>query len=66
MGLLAGGLLSIAILATAGAFVPELSVVVTIPTVVMIFAMVGVMGVVDSYLPIRRVAKIDPASVFKG
>ncbi len=65
LGFLAGWLLSGAVLYITGVFVPELVVLITAPMMLWVLLLVLVMGIIASYLPIRRVAKVDPAVVFK-
>lgn len=66
LGFLLGGLLSGIVIYFAGMFVPEFIITVTVPILGWIFLLFLFMGLVASYIPARKVAKVDPATVFRA
>ncbi|MFQ6130053.1 MAG: ABC transporter permease [Candidatus Hadarchaeaceae archaeon] len=66
LGFVVGGLLSGIFIYFAGMLIPEFVIMVTAPMLVWVFLLFCFMGLVASYLPARKVAGVDPATVFKA
>ena len=66
LGYAVGAALALAINAVAGNYVPEFITEIRWLDAAWIFAVTVVMAVVSSLLPVRRLARIDPAEVFRA
>jgi putative ABC transport system permease protein len=66
LGYLLGAGLALATSAAAGSFVPEFITEIRWLDAAWIFAVTLGMAVVSSLLPVRRLARIDPAEVFRA
>lgn len=65
-GYLLGAVLALAVSAAAGNVVPEFITEIRWLDAAWIFAVTVLMSVVSSLLPVRRLARIDPAEVFRS
>lgn len=66
LGFVLGGILSGFVIYLAGVLVPEFVILVTIPMLMWVFSLFIVAGIIAAYLPARKVAGVDPATVFKA
>lgn len=65
LGFLIGAIVSLPAISLMQYFVPEFAVLVTPQMVVWVFLLFILTGLVASFIPVRRLSNIDPASVFK-
>lgn len=66
IGFMLGFGLTVLIAQIAGRFVPEFVSLIRAYDVTWIFLLTIFMAVIAAYMPVRRIAKIDPAEVFKA
>ncbi len=66
LGFAVGVLLFMVSVFLAGEFVPEFSIVITSEVIIGVFLSACAMSLIAAYLPIRRIARIDPLIVFKS
>lgn len=66
LGFVLGGILSGLVIYLARALVPEFIILVTVPMLVWTFVMFIVAGIIAAYIPAKKVARVDPATVFKA